>query len=48
MLEFKPLVLDDIPLIKQYLKYTKSRACDNTVGGTFMWRDYFASEYAFL
>ncbi|MBR6725794.1 MAG: DUF2156 domain-containing protein [Clostridia bacterium] len=48
MLEFKPITLNEIPLIKQYLKYTKSRACDNTVGGTFMWRDYFVSESAFL
>ncbi len=48
MLEFRKLTLEDIPLIKPYFEYSESRACDDTVGGTFMWRDLFSTEYAIL
>lgn len=48
MLVFKPLTLEDIPLVRPYFAYTLSRACDNTVGGTFMWRDFFSTEFAFF
>ena len=46
MLEFKKLTLADIPRLRGYFSYTKGRACDNTVGVTFMWRDFFSTEYA--
>ena len=48
MLEFKKLDLCDIEIIKPYfnLNLSKNRACDNTVGGTFIWRDHFSMEYA--
>jgi hypothetical protein len=43
---FKKLELNDIKTIKPYFALSKSRACDNTVGGTFIWRDFFGMEYA--
>ena len=46
MLDFKKLTLDDIQKIKPYFAYSKHKTCDNTVGGTFIWRDYFGFEYA--
>jgi len=46
MLEFKNLELKDIPVIKPYLKYKVENNCDCTIGGAFMWRDYFATQYA--
>jgi len=45
-LQFKKLTLNDIPLVRPYLEQAKSRLCDSTVGGIFMWRDYFGTEYA--
>ena len=46
MLRFKRLDLRDIAIIKPYFSLSKNRACDNTVGGTFIWRDFFIMEYA--
>jgi len=46
MLIFKRLDLNDIIKIKPYFNLSKSMACDNTVGGTFIWRDFFCMEYA--
>jgi len=46
MLIFKRLGLNDIEIIKPYFLFSKNRACDNTVGGTFIWRDFFCMEYA--
>jgi len=46
MLEFKRMNLSDIQEIGPYFKYSVNRICDNTVGGAFMWRDYFSVEYA--
>ena len=46
MLEFTKLVLGDIHKIKPFFSYSKNMICDNTVGGAFMWRDYFEVEYA--
>ena len=45
MLIFKKLDLSDIEIIKPYFSLSKNRACDNTVGGTFIWRDFFEMEY---
>jgi len=45
MLEFKKLTLDNIEETKDYFLYSMNKTCDNTVGGTFMWRDYFGAEY---
>ena len=46
MLEFKKLTLEDIEKTKDYFLFSMNKTCDNTVGGTFMWRDYFNAEYA--
>ncbi len=46
MLDFKKLTIKDIDSLRHFFDYAKSRACDNTVGGTFMWRDFFDTHYA--
>ena len=46
MLVFKRLELSDIEIIKPCFSLSKNRTCDNTVGGTFIWRDFFCMEYA--
>jgi len=46
MLEFKPLEFSAVDKIRHYFKYSVNRTCDNTVGGAFMWRDYFSVAYA--
>ena len=46
MLEFTKLELKDINKLKPFFSYSKNMICDNTVGGAFMWRDYFEVEYA--
>lgn len=46
MLDFKPITLADIPLLAGYFAAYPSYACDNSVGGVVMWRDYFRTEYA--
>jgi len=45
MLEFKKLTLNDINTTRDYFLFSINKACDNTVGGTFMWRDYFMTEF---
>ncbi len=45
MLEFKKLTLDDISLLKPFYKYQIGHNCDATIGGTFMWRDFFKTEF---
>ena len=45
MLTFKKTTLDDIAIVKGYYSFSTNKTCDNTVGGTFMWRDYFSVEY---
>lgn len=44
-LVFKPLRLADIPLVNKCLQRSQSRACDFTIGGLYMWADYFKYEY---
>jgi hypothetical protein len=45
-LEFQPLALEHIELVRPYFGENKSRICDCTVGGTFFWRDYFKTWFA--
>ena len=45
-MEFKKLTLNEIPLIKPFFVIQKSRICDYSIGGLFMWRDFFYTEYA--
>ena len=46
MLEFQPLTLQHIDLLRDYFKKQPSRICDSTIGGTFLWRDYFQTAFA--
>lgn len=41
MLNFEKLKLCHIPIVRKYLKITDGRSCDNTIGATFVWREYF-------
>lgn len=46
MLEFHPLTLEEITLLRPFFHRRNNRLCDSTIGGTFLWRDYFRTEYA--
>ncbi|MCL1807343.1 MAG: phosphatidylglycerol lysyltransferase domain-containing protein [Oscillospiraceae bacterium] len=46
MLNFTRLTLGDAAKIRDYFSHSAGMVCDNTVGGAFMWRDYFSTEYA--
>ncbi|HZK29529.1 MAG TPA: phosphatidylglycerol lysyltransferase domain-containing protein [Clostridia bacterium] len=46
MLTFQPLELKHIPLVRPYLTPNPQRLCDLTVGGIFIWRDFFGNEVA--
>ena len=47
MLKFRKLALEHIEEIKPFFHANHpTMICDNTVGGAFMWRDYFSTEYA--
>ena len=46
MLEFSKLTLNDIERIKTFFPYSNNRICNNTIGGVFIWRDFFSMEYA--
>ena len=46
IMHFKRLTLSEIPLVQPYFRQMKSRTCDFTVGGMFMWRNYYKMEYA--
>lgn len=43
---FKPIALDTLPEITPYLRRQAYRTCDFSVGGIYMWVDYFGYEYA--
>lgn len=45
VLRFKPVTLADMPLINGLLQTAISRTCDYSIGGIFMWIDYFGYEY---
>ncbi len=46
--DFKPLTVGDIETVRPYFGYSKTRACDNSVGAMMMWRDYFKVLYAII
>lgn len=46
MLDFQPLSLQHIALLREYFAQQPGRICDSTVGGTFLWRDYFHTAFA--
>lgn len=44
-MNFTRLTLSDIEKIRPLLTGVTNRLCDNTIGGLFMWRDFFDSHY---
>lgn len=46
MLNFYPLTLDRIPLVRADLSQSVPRTCDYSLGGVMLWRDYFEVFYA--
>ena len=45
MLSFKKLTIDDIETIRPFFEFSRSNNCDNTVGGSVMWADFFNTYY---
>ena len=46
MLDFQPLTERDLDKLRPFLEKNPFRLCDLTVGGIFIWRDYYRTEYA--
>ena len=46
MLTFQKITLDDIGLVRHFLQFQDYRTCDYTIGGIFMWRNFFDSSFA--
>lgn len=46
MLDFRPVTLDDAPLLRRLLS-GEGRICDSTAGTVLMWRRYFDTRIAF-
>ena len=46
VLNFKPIEVNDIGNISVYLRCQHFRTCDYSVGGIFMWRHFFKTEFA--
>ncbi len=46
MLEFHSLQLEDLPRLRQFFGYSRSRICDTTPGTVFIWRDIYKTEWA--
>lgn len=44
-LEFKRIGIEDMETIRRFMSYNPNRTCDYTIGGVFMWIDYFDYEY---
>ena len=47
-MEFKKLEFSDLELIRAYYRKYTNKTCDRTIGGSFMWRDYFQTMYALV
>ena len=45
-MDFKTLGLEHIELLRPYFINNLCRICDCTIGGTFIWRDLFKTEFA--
>lgn len=46
MIRFGKLCLEHVNLLRTLLQQNKTRLCDYTIGGLFMWRDFFDASYA--
>lgn len=44
MIQFRDLTLEDIPAVRKFFENYKSRSCDATIGGVFMWRKFFETQ----
>ena len=44
-LSFKPITLESLPQIAPFLYRQSYRTCDFSIGGIYMWVDYFGYEY---
>lgn len=44
-LKFRPICLPDMPLINSMLQSSSSRTCNYSIGGIYMWIDYFHYQY---
>lgn len=47
-MEFRALGLEHIDLLRPYFARNLCRICDCTIGGTFIWRDLFKTEFAIV
>lgn len=45
-IDFRPMTIEAIPMLRNFMAYNPSRTCDYTLGGMCMWIDYFSYEYA--
>ena len=43
---YKKLELEDIPQVRKFFNMVHTRSCDYSIGGMFMWRDYYRMEYS--
>lgn len=46
MIQWKPLTLEQAPLLKEYFDRSENRLCDQTLGGALMWRSGFDTFFA--
>lgn len=46
MIQWKPLTLEQAPLLKEYFTRSETRLCDQTLGGALMWRSGFDTYFA--
>lgn len=46
MIDFQPLTLAQMPLLKKYFDQSRTRICDQTLGGAMMWRNSFSTYFA--
>lgn len=44
-MDFKKIGIEDIDTLRPFFETVKTNTCDYTVGGLFMWRDYYEMEY---
>ncbi len=47
MLDFQPITWETRLRLAPYLQPGQARHCDATLGGVFLWRDYYQMQYAF-
>jgi hypothetical protein len=48
MLSFKPIVIESLTEIRNFINKKENRLCDHTLGALYMWRDFYSSKYTIL